>query len=65
MNSRRFYCDFANSHHRDIADVLNMFKFHRDIGGIFFATGKKIAPKNIVNIVHVNGPLGERKPVDE
>ena len=34
--------------HRDIADVLSMFKFHRDIGAVNFA--KNIAPKITVNI---------------
>ena len=48
MNSRRFYCDFANSRHRDIANVLNKFKLHRDIGAAFFA--EKIAPEIAVNI---------------
>ena len=47
-NSRRFYCDFANSRHRDIANVLNKFKLHRDIGAAFFA--EKIAPEIAVNI---------------
>ena len=37
VNSRRFYCDLSYSRHRDIVDVLNMFKFHHDIGVIFFA----------------------------
>ena len=41
--------------HRDIADDLNMFKFHRDIGATFFA--KKIALKIAVYIARVNGPL--------
>ena len=41
-------CDSPNSLHRDIVDVLNMFKFHSDIGVIFFA--EKIAPKSSVGL---------------
>ena len=58
--SRRFYCNFPNSRHRDIAAVLNMFKFHRDIGAIVFA--EKIAPKIAVSIARVNGPLCAKNP---
>ena len=53
-NSRRFYCNLVNSRHRDIADILNMFKSPCDIGAIFFA--KKIAPIIAVNFARVNGP---------
>ena len=38
VNSWRFYCDFANSRKVAISDVLNMFKFHRNIGAIFSIT---------------------------
>ena len=48
VNNRRFYCDFPNSRYRDIADVLNMFKFHCDISAIFFA--EKLASKIVANI---------------
>ena len=51
-NGRRFYCDFANSRHHDTADILNMFRFHRDISAIFFA--ERIAPKIAVNSARLN-----------
>ena len=55
-NSQQFYSDFGNSRHCNIADVLNMFKFHRDIGTTFVAetSASKIAVN--VNIVRVKGP---------
>ena len=56
VNSRRFYCDLSNFRHCDIADVLNTFKLHREIGVILFA--EKIAFKIAGNIACVNGPLG-------
>ena len=55
MNIRRFYCDFANSRDCDIADILNMFKFYRDVVMTFSA--EKNAPKFAVNLARVNGPL--------
>ena len=55
MNSRRFYCNFPNSRHLDIAAVLNMLKLHCDFGAVFFT--KKIALKIAVNIARVNAPL--------
>ena len=53
VNSRRIYSDFEN-----IADVLKMFKFHRDIGVICFT--EKIASQIAVNIARVKEPLVAR-----
>ena len=58
VNSRRIYSDFENSRHCDIADVLKMFKFHRDIGVICFT--EKIASQIAVNIARVKEPLVAR-----
>ena len=45
---------FPNLRHRDVADVLNMSKLHRDIGATFLA--EKFVPKIAVNIARVNRP---------